>query len=144
MSWGGLGSSFPSHTKALCKRQRAYCLFSLCWRQQRGPSLQYVSNKKLNDVGPRWTRSNYPYGARHFNNLKTRIALRIKLDLVFNNQIPLDWIFAKIQVFKNNLSPIWTQFPCHSYVFGRFCKHECNFPFVITVHIYVNIVSTFF
>ena len=73
------------------------------------------------------------------------IALRIKIDSVFDNLIQSDYIFSKNQVFTNSSSPIWTQFPCHSCIFGRWCKHKCNNSiFITTLHIYINIVSTFF
>ena len=70
--------------------------------------------------------------------LKRRIALRIKLDSMFDNQIQLDWVFSKNQVFKNSSNPFWTQFPCHSCVLDA-CEHKYNNPsFIITLHIYVN------
>ena len=137
-----IGLGFSSHTNAVCK------IRNLPKRGKviaRGGLYNICAIKNVMYLGPRITESSCPYAVRRWNNIKRGITLLIEIDSMFNIYIQLDWIFSKIQVLKSSLSPVWTQFPCNSCVFGHFFEHKCKIStFAIIRHIYINTVSAFF
>ena len=97
-------------------------------------------------LGPRITKSNCPYVARHSNNIKLRIASQVKLDSIINNQIYLDWILSKIQAFAKISTPLiisTLQFTCHLCIFEVLCEHKCNNSTFVTIsnHFIISVYS---